>query len=434
MNPFRRSSPSSCPFPIAFHLAAALALGLAATACSLVRPAPRDAVPDRPIQYIVPVRSPGQYWNQALPEKWDRAGFMEIKNRIPVPDDARIRLGVGFIFSYLRSDPETTAESLRLFLKYAEETDTPVVVHLDGEHWWEARPDLWNWWDPSKPGYDPKNRMNVEWTSWSPDDAVKICWRNWGSQLRVLPQPNLMSPAYLDACRAEMRRVVPIIVEWWKNLPEEKKDLLIAVKVGHESSIGANAWYYPNGNDLLDKPAEDDPKTGLVVADPLSRGVAQIGYAAVKTAGIRARGDIEEADLAEVARRYLEFLAKEARDLGVPRDRLFSHGVGWKQGELLYDAPVNEYSCPSWSFYDNALDPGKDIGAQRNVERSDAPYWAAAEWLYWGSWERKPWKQALRNTLADPRSRFVCIFNWEGIHDKPDVVRAIEEVIAESAE
>ena len=37
-------------------------------------------------------------------------------------------------------------------------------------------------------------------------ESVKIGWRNWGRQLRVLPMPNLMSPAYRQACHKEMAR------------------------------------------------------------------------------------------------------------------------------------------------------------------------------------------------------------------------------------
>ena len=75
------------------------------------------------------------------------------------------------------------------------QTETPVLVQIDTEHWWEARPDLWNWWDPAKPGFDPANRENVEWTGWSADDALKIAWRNWGRQIRVLPPPEPGQPA-----------------------------------------------------------------------------------------------------------------------------------------------------------------------------------------------------------------------------------------------
>ena len=109
--------------------------------------------------------------------------------------------------------------------------------------------------------------------------------------------------------------------------------------------------------------------------------MAQIGYAGVSMAGIRQEGQITEADLAEVVRRHLEDLCRAAAQLGVPRDRLFTHSGGWKEGELLFQAALNKYSCPGWSFYRHAADPAKDSGVQAALKLSDAPYWAAVEWL-----------------------------------------------------
>ena len=87
-----------------------------------------------------------------------------------------------------------------------------------------------------------------------------------------------------------------------------------------------------------------------------------------------------------MAQRYLEMLCREAAKPGVPRDRLFAHGAGWKEGELIYDVPVNSYACPGWSFYKHAADPRKDTGrAAQPRAKSDAPYWAATEWLLQGT-------------------------------------------------
>lgn len=161
-----------------------------------------------------------------------------------------------------------------------------------------------------------------------PEDAIKIAWRNWGQQIRVLPPPNLMSERYRAACHQEMRVLIPMVLAWWQALPPGKKHLLVGIKLGHESSIGVNAWYYSVGNRLLDRRAGEDPITGVKADQLPARGVTQIGYAAVKTAGLRREGSITEADLAEVVRRHLDDLCRLAAELGVPRDRLFAHGVG----------------------------------------------------------------------------------------------------------
>ena len=368
-----------------------------------------------------------------VPGPVSRGGFEEVNRALPDVPGSRIRIGAGYIFSYFHAkDDASLLDSLRSVLQSARETDTPVLIQIDGEQWWQGRPDLWNWWDPSLPGFDPANRQNVEWFGWTPEHAIKIAWRNWGRQLRVLPPPNLMSPRYRKACHEKMALIIPVILDWWKALPAEKKDLLVGIKVGWESSIGVNAWYYPNGNDLLDKPAGDDPTSGLNGNDLPARGVAVIGYAAVKTAGIRESGELTEADLAEVARRHLEDLSRQAAQLGVPRDRLFTHGAGWKDGELLYRAAVNAFSCPGWSFYRHAPDPRKDSGVQEALQHSDAPWWAATEWFYQGPRQAEPWRQAMHSTLADPRCRYLCIYNWEGIRGSEPILEAIRQTIAAS--
>ncbi|HCF96226.1 MAG TPA: hypothetical protein DEW46_14300 [Verrucomicrobia bacterium] len=65
---------------------------------------------------------------------------------------------------------------------------------------------------------------------------------------------------------------------------------------------------------------------------------------------------------------------------------------------------------------------------QRNLARSNAPYWAATEWLLHGTEATEAWRNALSNTLADPRCRYVCIFNWESIRDNPGAQQAIADL------
>jgi hypothetical protein len=341
----------------------------------------------------------------------------------------RIGIGIGAIFSYLNTSREGCKEDLRNFLGLAERFDIPVVVQLDGEQWWDGRPDLWNWWDHARPGYSPENRMNVEWSGWGPAHALKIAWRNWGSQIRVLPPPNLMSPKYRAACHQEMRALIPVILRWWTRLPAGKKYLLLGVKLGWESSIGVNAFYYPNGNALLERPEAEDPRRDLKAEEVPDRGVEAVGYAAVTTEHLARIGKIREDHLAEIVRRHLVDLCALASKLGVPRDRLFTHVGGWKEEELLYDAALNKYSCPGWSFYRHAGDPARDMGVQRVLHKSNAPYWAAAEWLLMGKHTPEEWNGALQRTLAIPGCRYVCIYNWSGIMKDDAATGAIQAML-----
>lgn len=354
--------------------------------------------------------------------------FQKMKDLFYQSGTNDISVGVGFIISYLHLDPDEAAVKLKKYLSLSVMFDIPVVVQLDGEQWWGNRPDLWNWWDTNRPGYDPNNRQNVEWTSWQADDAVKIGWRNWGRQLRVLPMPNLMSRVYREACHAEMKKLVPIITSWWKALPENRKHLFVGLKLGWESAIGVNNWYYPSGNSYLNKPESDDPTYGLDNRSLPDRGVQAIGYAAVSTLGLAASGKLQESDVTEVVRVHLEELSRLAATLGVPKDHLFTHGGGWSPGESLYSAAINDYACPGWSFYEHAVNPVNDLTAMNALTQSEAPYWAAVEWLYLGEDSTEQWASAITNTLSVNRLKYMCIYNWSGIKDNMHCISAIKQI------
>lgn len=371
-------------------------------------------------QYIVINIAPGEI---------QRNVFAEIQKIAPDGTSDHTRLGIGAIFSYLHQPREKTQNDLKTFFSLAEHYNIPIVIQLDGEQWWANRPDLWNWWDPNRPGYNPQNRLNVEWSGWGSEYAIKIAWRNWGRQIRVLPPPNFESGLYREACHEEMRILVPMIMKWWQALPRDKKELLIGIKLGWESAIGVNAFYYPNGNMLLKQSADKDPRTGLHAHKIPDRGVAAIGYAAVTTAGLAARGELQEAHLAEVVRRHLADLCALAADLGVPRQKLYTHGAGWKDEELLYDAVVNSDSCPGWSFYKYSSDPIRDKGVQRALKNSDAPYWAAVEWLMPGNRSTQAWRDAIERTFSVPKCRYLCIYNWSSIRHDRAALDAIEGLL-----
>ena len=195
------------------------------------------------------------------PEEVNDSVFEQIRQIAKDKTSGQVGLGIGAIFSYLNQPRQKSKAYVEKFLSLAERYNIPIVIQLDGEQWWGARPDLWNWWDPARPGYDPQNRKNVEWSGWGSEHAIKIAWRNWGRQIRVLPPPNFMSQSYRKACHDEMRILIPLILKWRQELPKEKAHLLIGLKLGWESAIGVNSFYYPNGNELLGHSEKKDPQT-----------------------------------------------------------------------------------------------------------------------------------------------------------------------------
>ena len=116
---------------------------------------------------------------------------------------------------------------------------------------------------------------------------ILFTWRNWGRQIRVLPPPNLASPRYTEACCEETRRLVPVVLDWHVRLPEDRKHLLVGIQLGHETSIGVKAFHFPKGNALFNRLPAEEPVGRSDHNDPVSRGMATPGYAALTTSGIR---------------------------------------------------------------------------------------------------------------------------------------------------
>jgi len=172
-------------------------------------------------------------------------------------------------------------------------------------------------------------------------------------------------------------------------------------------AIGVNNWYYPNGNSYVGQSTANDPKTGIDPYNLPSRGVQTIGYNAVKTAGIKSSGTITIEDINEVCRRHGEFLSKIYYDLGFPRDKIFTSSFAKSLGEAK--TCVNDYSCPSWSFYHaEAMNPTLFTSAMEVLKTSTAPGWCMAEWGI-GSNSATDYYNGLKTSLAMSGNKLIRI-------------------------
>jgi hypothetical protein len=278
--------------------------------------------------------------------------------------------------------------------------DVPIMIFLSVLPMNKVRPDLYNWWDATAAGYNPNNVNNVEWTGWDASTAVKIGWLNWGTQMRVAPMPNIMSPDFMAAETEAIVTLMKLVKEWYDILPANKKYLLAGIRTTDEMAMGVNDFYITNGNSLVNLPEANDPQVKLDPYNLPSRGLVTIGYNAVKTAKIRTSGTLTIEDLNEVCRRHGEFLSKIYCDsLKFPREKLFTSSFAKTAGEA--QTCVNNYSCPSWSFYNGeAKDPTLFTSAMGVIKTSTAPGWCMAEWGIDPA-ESDPivWKNALKASL-----------------------------------
>lgn len=385
-------------------------------------------------QYIFFNVAPHSGWHQGRPKSFTPELCEEIIDTIGTRGHERRRMGVSFIFSILERKLETSARSLQNLLDAALAADLPVLITLDGQNWWQSRSDLWNWWDPDAPGYDPANRLNVEWTGWSPETAVKIGWRNWGRQLRVAPAPNLASPRFLAEHWKAYDVLIPILLRWYRRLPATRKYLFGGVKLGWEASINVNAYHYKNGNEIFERsphdasgdPDDHSPEKGWTF------GQAALGYAAVRTAGIKTSGELTKFDIEQVVYQYLESLCREAHRRGIPKHMIFTHQGGtyapWDQ-HLSFKPAINDYSIPGWSFYSH--DPPDCGSLARDLESAGRQQWAACEW-WRGAADEVGWRERFARTLNFKRCRFVCVYNWNGFAKAPGGPAAVSSLLQQT--
>jgi len=390
-------------------------------------PAHAASTPRR--QYIFLNRSATSgNWFQNNPDSITDALFDNPIAAIGTTPTGNRRLGLSFMLYYLHYPPDKLECTLRRLLALSQKHDIPVLIALDGQTWWGNRPDLWNWWDPSLPGYDPANRSNVEWTGWEPQDAVKLGWRNWGRQIRVLPEPNLASPKFREASRTQLMRLLGIIKQWRDHLPADKRYLYPGIKVGSEASVGINAYYYPNGNSYLEQFPNDpthDPKTGLDMSKDFAGGAAPLGYAALTSLGWKHTGPITVEDQGRIVENYLSFLAHVCRRAGLGRQEIFTHAGGQFQPAARYyyshSVAMNKDSIPGYSFYWD-VDPrhAGDLGALLDASRQDD--WCAAEWLP-AAHTSEQWATAYDATLSFHQC--ISVYNWEGIQNSAAAIAGL---------
>lgn len=245
-----------------------------------------------------------------------------------------------------------------------------VMLHFDFHLAWKNRPDLWNWFDPRKPGYDPNNKVNVEWHGWD-GPPNKVRYLNHGV-LERLP-PNLCFTS--KRTRAEVTRIVtkvigPVLREEVAKLRAEGKEALFAgVLVGLEPSI-----------DDYSKP---DPEQATMMKED---GVAPgpLGYRALLDRGFsadRPPADFHKA-LATVVQETVAFWCEQFVVAGIPAEKLYPHVAAPAPAEVM-NAPIwtafNKYSRPGWTTYAvGVLGEGfKPIYDE--LEKHGNPPWAGVE-------------------------------------------------------
>ena len=285
-----------------------------------------------------------------------------------VLDDMIAKLGTGGarrhlawmlrILAFQDTDEAALRARLRAAFSLAEAKDLPLALHVDFEFWWENRPDLWNWWDPTMPGYDPANRYNVEWSDW--DTPVKERVIDWGTPVVLKPPPCFGSQRVRDEARARGTVIAQEVLDWYQHLIAiGRPDLLVGINPTGETSVPPDVGYcalHFRGYGPSNPPA-----------DP-------------------------EHELQAAARNYAAFENRVFGAAGFTIDLLSTHAPPW--GGLLWTAITDE-ATPGFSLYSSeyVADVLALVGDQD---------WIVAE----ASWHVLP------DYVDQPRLRWIALYNW----------------------
>lgn len=318
-----------------------------------------------------------------------------------VPENSRVKLGVTFQWEMLDCflsphdcTSEQVADGVKSFLDAAVEEKIPVEITLDPIQFYFAS-NLWNWFDPDLPGYNKDNIRNVEWTNFSNSSATQIAWRNWGAQFRMpTPQPNLASPKLLNVTCEALAIAIQSIREWWEKSTEDGRSLLVGLKLCEEADVGANYYYYKNGNTLRNGTSRSDPTHGPDWSLGLFGGLPALGYNMLQTLGIRSSGGPPtRKEITAGVRHYFKSIIDACVQAwpALQTNGLLVAHAGHVSDPLLieWSAPMVQPAIPGYSFYFGPKDFPK-VGmrspvGQQGLKDALATYYNASE--DWGKRE-----------------------------------------------
>jgi hypothetical protein len=296
-------------------------------------------------------------------------------------DGCHRRLGFAVYFPAWiidRVKPERVPIILDAAFRVAAQRGVAVHVIIESHYFWETRPDLWNYFDPSSPGYDPDNRNNVEWSDWS-GTPYPARFLDWG-------RPQVLPPHMCYACpriRSEVARIARDVIgaPLRKSLdglaPVEREDLFSGVTITSEPSV--------DNYGVVDR---ENPDLAAFM-DSLHAAKVRLGYNALTRMGYGPSNpplDFPSA-LGEINRQFASDWARALVTAGIP-SKLYTHvagpaGVpGWPGYDYL-NAPLSaafaDFARPGWTTYPagplaTSLEP-----IYEELDRHGNPPWGGME-------------------------------------------------------
>ena len=294
----------------------------------------------------------------------------ELVERIGMKGDGKTRL-LGFGLPNPTYEFEAQLPSLiRSAFAAAREHDMAVMLHFDFHTRWKTRPDLWNWFDPDKPGYNPNNKYNVEWHGWDgpPNKARYLNWRcaRTPAAEHVLYEQKNSGRDHADCLKSH--RAGP-----------SRGDCETQGRRQGNPLRGSAGGFRARHRRLLQT---ESRVAKMMREDGVPAG--PLGYRALLDRGFSADNpphDFRQA-LAKIVQETIAFWCEQFVDAGIPAEKLYPHVVAPAPIEAM-NAPIwtafNKYSRPGWTTYPVGVLGESFKPIYDELEKHGSPAWAGVE-------------------------------------------------------
>jgi hypothetical protein len=324
-------------------------------------------------------------------------------------DDKTRQLGFGIFIPVWAGNPSAITRAIKGGFDLAKRTNVAVHFNVDDHIEWDERPDLWNWYDPSKPGFNPENRKNVEWYDWE-GVANKRRYLTPAGAPSQTPHMCYGSPAVQKEISRIVSQIVgPALKVEINELKKENKEYLFAgITVGAEAGFddysrlpGLLVRLLLQARGLVDPMASQMALLlGLAerMMDEDKAPHSQVGYCSLTNAGYsrsHPAADINVA-LTDINRKFIEFWDKQFFEADIPCSRIYTHVAAsvLQSDNAPLSIVFNPYARPGWTTYPQSILENGFQPLYAELAKHGNPAWGGVEANNFSN-PKAPWEKYL---------------------------------------
>jgi hypothetical protein len=322
------------------------------------------------------------------PDPLDRIG--PLATMLGTTGDGETRqLGFGPGIPFWVRNELSIRQAIQRAFDTAKRTNVAAHFLVDDHIGWDERPDLWNWYDPAKPGYNPDNKKNVEWYDWEGPPNKRRYMTPVGTPSQS-PHMCYNSPVIEREIHRIISQVVgPALREEIEKLRLEKKEYLFAgITIGAEagfddySMIPKLLQFLP----ALPEPMRTQERMTLTRASTLmdedKAPYSRVGYCSLANAGYSKSNppaDINQA-LARISQKFIAFWDEQFVEAGMPCSRIYTHiAASAPQDDAPISIAFNPYARPGWTTYPTGTLESGFQPLYDELTKHGSPAWGGVE-------------------------------------------------------